>query len=149
MGNDFNILDSAGNPMFFVDGQAFSWGNKLSFQDMSGRELAFIDQKMMSFMPKYQIHRDGKIFAEVIKEFSWFSKEFTLDVPGPNDYSIKGRFWKHDYQFVRNGRIVASINKAPWAWSDCYGVEIEAGEDDISILSTVIVIDQILHDSDD
>ena len=31
-------------------------------------------------MPKYEIYRQGQLFAEVVKEFSWFNKSFTLDV---------------------------------------------------------------------
>ena len=115
-GDDFNIFDENKAPVFLVDGQAFSWGDKLSFQDMNGNELAFISQKLLSWKPKYEIYRNGGLFAEVVKEFSWFNKKFTLDVPGPNDYSIEGSFWLHDYAFVRGGRSVAVVSKALWAW---------------------------------
>ena len=69
-GDDFHILDESGTPVYFVDGAAFSWGSKLSFQDMAGNELAFIEQKLFSFLPHYRIHRDGELFAEVLKEFT-------------------------------------------------------------------------------
>ena len=146
LGDDFNIQDADGNDVFQVDGRAFSMGDKLSFQDMSGNELAFINQKMMTWMPKYEVYRGGRLFAEVVKEFSWFKSEFTLDVPGPNDYTIQGKFWRHDYTFERSGRIVADVSKALWAWTDTYGIEIVDGEDDVSILCAAIVIDQVLHD---
>lgn len=145
-GDDFHIYDAQQNPLFHVDGQAFSWGDKLAFKDMQGNELAFISQKLLSWMPRYEIYRDGKLFAEVSKDFSWFEKKFTLDVPGPNDYSIEGSFWLHDYTFARQGRTVATISKAYWAWTDTYGVETLDGEDDVSILCAAIVIDQVLHD---
>ena len=145
-GEDFFIYDQHKQPVYFVDGQAFSWGDKLSFQDLHQNELAFIQQKMLSWMPKYEILRDGVLFAEVKKEFSWFRKSFTLDVPGPNDYSVDGSFWKHDYQFSRGGRVVARVEKAFWSWTDTYGIEIIDGEDDVAILCTAIVIDQVLHD---
>ncbi|WP_193211752.1 LURP-one-related family protein [Luteolibacter marinus] len=145
-GDDFVIRDSAGNTAFRVEGEAFSWGDKLSFQDPAGRELAFIAQKMFSMMPRYEIHRNGSLFAEVVKEFGWFSKEFTLDVPGPNDYTIQGRFWTHDYEFIRGGRVVATVDKEFFSMSDTYGVRIAEGEDEVSILAACIVIDQVLHD---
>ena len=132
--------------MFFVDGEAFSWGDKLSFQDMQGNELAYISQKMFSWKPKYEIYCGGKLFAEVVKEWSWFRKSFTLNVPGPNDYEIDGSFWLHDYTFRRSGRVVANVSKAIWSWSDSYGIETVDGEDDVSILCACIVIDQVLHD---
>lgn len=145
-GDDFYIYDTDKNPVFFVDGAAFSWGDKLSFQDTEGTELAFISQKLISWKPRYRVYREGELFAEVVKEFSWFKKKFTLDVPGPNDYEIEGSFWLHDYTFTRRGKCVATVNKAFWAWSDTYGVETASGEDDVSILCAAIVIDQVLHD---
>ena len=41
-GDDYAIKDENENPVFIVDGAAFSWGDKLSFQDTSGNELAHI-----------------------------------------------------------------------------------------------------------
>ena len=145
-GDDFYIFDEHQNKVFFVDGKAFSWGDKLSFQDLEGNELAFISQKLLTWKPKYEIYRTGELFAEVVKEFRWFSKEFTLDVPGPNDYAITGKFWKHDYEFTRGGQTVAVVSKAFWSWTDTYGIEIIDGEDDVAILCAAIVIDQVLHD---
>lgn len=146
LGDDFHILDESGNPVYLVDGEAFSWGDKLSFQDLNGRELAFISQRLFNFFPKYDIYRDGALFAEMTKEFSWFNKTFTLDIPGPNDYTINGSFWDHDYEFLRENRVVARVSKAVWSWNHCYGVDIDEGEDDVSILCAAIVIDQVLHD---
>ena len=145
-GNDFSITDSNGAPQFLVDGQAFSWGKKLSFQDPNGNELAFISQKLISWRPRYQIMRNGVMFAEIVKEFSWFKQKFVLDVPGPNDYQIDGSFWQHEFVFTRRGSQVARISKSYWNWTDSYGVEIVDGEDDVSILCACIVIDQVLHD---
>src|ERR1051326_6004098 len=39
-GDDFCIRNEAGQDVFFVDGRAFSIGQKLSFQDMAPNELA-------------------------------------------------------------------------------------------------------------
>ena len=45
-GDDFTIEDQTGADRYFVDGAAFSIGDKLSFQDMRGTELARIEQKV-------------------------------------------------------------------------------------------------------
>ena len=145
-GDDFTIKDENQNDAFLVDGHAFSWGDKLSFQSMDGTELAFISQRLMSFMPRYEIHRGGQKFAEVVKKFSWFKSKFTLDVPGPNDYTITGSFWDHEYTFERQGRTVAQVSKQYWSWSDTYGIDIVDGEDDVAILATCVVIDLVCHD---
>jgi uncharacterized protein YxjI len=143
--DQFAITDANEKPCFYVEGTAFSWGSKLSFQDVQRNELAFINQELFSWKPRYQIIRDGRVFAEVVKEWSWFKKEFTLDIPGPNDYTIEGSFWQHEFVFTRAGRTVAVVSRDLWQWSHSYGVEIVDGEDDVSILCACIVIDQVLH----
>ena len=51
LGNDFRIRNEAGEDVFLVDGRALSIGDKLSFQDMAGKELAFIRQKLLAWGP--------------------------------------------------------------------------------------------------
>ncbi len=146
LGGDFVIKDETEADVYRVRGEAFSWGHKLSFQDMADHELAFISQKLWSLMPKYEIYRDGNPFAEVVREFSWLKSKFTLDVPGPNDYSVTGSFWEHEYAFERLGRQVARVSKDYWAWTDTYGIDIVDGEDDVAILATCVVIDLVCHE---
>ncbi len=145
-GDHFTIRDEAGNECFYVKGKAFSWGGNLTLTSISGKPLADISRKRFSFRTKYEIYREGNLFAEVRKEFAWFKSKFTLDVSGPNDYSIQGSFWDHEFTFNREGRTVAKISKSSWGWSDQYGIDINDEEDHISILATCIIIDQVLDD---
>ena len=107
-GDDFSIQDSEGNDVFLVDGKAFSIGDKLSFQDTAGNELAYISQKLLSFKKTYEIYRNGELFANIVKEWSLFKDNFSVDVPGPNDYEVTGNFWDSEYAFQRRGREVAT-----------------------------------------
>jgi uncharacterized protein YxjI len=143
MGDDFTIKDADSNDIFLVDGKAFSVGDKLSFQDMAGNELAYISQKLLSFKKHYDIYRGTQLFAQVIKELTFFKDKYTVDIPGPNDYEVKGNFCDHEYQFVRQGQEVAHVSQAFFTWSDTYGIDIIAGEDDITILATAVVIDLV------
>ena len=148
LGDDFTIKDSQGNDVFLVDGRTFSIGDKLSFQDMNGNELAFISQKVLSFKKTYEIYRNNQLFANVVKELTFFKDKFSVDVPGPNDYEVKGNFLQHEFEFIRSGRTVAHVSKQYFSWSDTYGIDIVEGEDDITILATAIVIDLICHGND-
>ncbi len=148
-GDDFRIKDADENDVFFVDGKALSFGDKLSFQDMSGNELAFIRQKLLSWGPTYEITRDGRLAAVVKKSlFTFFRCQFTVDVPGPDDLEADGDFSHHEYKFTRHGEAVASVSKKWFSWSDTYGVDIAPGEDDVLILASAVVIDQVCHDGD-
>jgi uncharacterized protein YxjI len=59
--------DSDGHDVYFVDGKAFSFGDQLSFQDLSGNELAFIRQRLLAWGKTYEISRAGEIVAVVRK----------------------------------------------------------------------------------
>lgn len=144
-GDDFAIRDDNGIDVFFVDGKAFTLGDKLSFQDMQGNELAFISQKLLSLKKRYEIYRSGQLFAEVQKEWTFFKDKFTVDVPGPNDYTVTGSFFDHEFNFERQGGIVARVSKRFFNLTDAYGVDIVSGEDDIVILATAVVIDLVCH----
>lgn len=143
MGDDFTIRDERDNDVFLVDGKAFSLGDKLSFRDLAGNELAYISQKLLSFKKRYDIYRDGQLFAEVVKELSLFKDKYTVDIPGPNDYEVKGNFWDHEYKFIRQGQEVAHVSKAFFTWADTYGIDIVSGEDHVTILATAVVIDLV------
>jgi uncharacterized protein YxjI len=145
-GDDFVIKDETGAERFKVDGKVFTIGNKLSFQDMGGRELAFIEQKLLSWGPKYEISRGGQLAAVVKKElFTLFRCRFLVDVPGPDDLEAQGDFFDHEYQFMRAGRVVGGCSKKWFSWSDTYGVEVAPGEDDVLILASSVVIDMVCH----
>ena len=145
-GNDFTIKDEQGKDHFFVDGKAFSLGDKLSFQDMQGNELAFIRQKLLSWGPTYEIYRGGRLFA-VVKQKLWtfLNYRFTVDVgadgPGPGDLEIQGDFTSHEYTFAEAGRPVAAVSRRWFSWADTYGVDVPPGADDVLILVCTVVVD--------
>jgi len=145
-GDDFVIKDAAGVGRFFVDGRAFSFGDKLSFQDMDGRELAFIQQKVLSWGPTYEVYRGGRLTAVVKKElFTFFKCRFSVDVPGPDDPEVEGDFLDHEYSFSRGGQTIARVSKQWFNWSDTYGVDVSDGQDDVLILAATVVIDLACH----
>ena len=144
-GDDFVIKNDRGEDVFYVDGKALSIGNKLSFQDMRGNELAFIRQRLLSWGPTYDIEYQGGV-ATVKKElFTFFRCAFTIDVPGPGDLEAQGNLTDHEYTFTRGGRTVARVSKTWFSMSDTYGVEIADGEDDVLILASTVVIDMCCH----
>ena len=149
-GDDFTIKDADGRDAYFVDGKVFSFGNKLSFQDRHGTELARIDQKLLSLGKQYEISRDGRTLAVVKKKlFTPFRAKFTVDVPGPDDLDAQGNFLDHEYVFERQGREVARVSKKWFSFADTYGVDVDAGEDDVLILASAVVIDLVSHPDDD
>ena len=156
LGQDFTIEDEEGNAAYKVDGRALSFGAKYSFQDMAGEELAFISQKVLSLKKRYQIFRQEEMVAEVSRDFSWRTllgsgrhfDRLTIDVPGPDDYSVQGSFFRREYRFTRGGQQVAEVSRKFFSLSDSYGIDISGDEDEVLILASAVVIDHIC-DSDE
>jgi len=145
-GDDFTIKNEAGQDVYFVDGRAFSIGQKLSFQDLQKNELAFVRQRLLSWGPTYEITRDGAVVAIVKKHlFTLFHCVFTVDVPGPDDLEARGNFLDMEYSFARADKMVAEVSKRWFSWSDTYGVDVASGEDDVLILASTVVIDMVCH----
>lgn len=61
----------------------------------------------------------------------------------------KGNFLDHEYTFTRHGSVVASVSKKWFSWTDTYGIEIGADEDDVLILASAVVIDLVCHSEED
>ena len=139
--NVFKILDDYGNLAFQVEGKFFSIGHNLSFVSAIGEHLAEIRQRLLTLLPRYEIYRGGEHFATITKDFSFFTDQFTLDVPGPNDYVITGSFWQYEYEFHRGEEVVAVVSREFGTLTDKYSVDIVHGEDVVSVLATVVVID--------
>lgn len=148
-GDDFTIKDETGRDIYVVDGRAISIGDKLSFQDLDGHELAFIKQRILAWGKTYEIVRDGEVAAVVKKHlFALIHHRFTVDVPGPDDLEAQGNFLDHEYTFTRGDRTVATVSKRWFSFTDTYGVDVTNGEDPVLILASAVVVDLACHPDD-
>jgi uncharacterized protein YxjI len=146
--DSYVIRNENEEPVYQVKGEVFSLGKKLSFQDMDGNELLFIRQRLLTWLPKYEISRNDHTLAVVEKEWSFFKCRFSVDVPGPDDYEAGGDFIDHEYEFQQHGQSVALVTKKWFSWTDTYGIEIAEGHDAALLLACAVVIDEICHDGD-
>jgi len=148
IGDKFTITDENGKPVFFVKEKFLTIGDRLSFMDMKGSLIFYIKQKVLSLNKQYRIYNNKKLVARVIKKFKPFNDKFLIDLPGDNDYIVRGDFINHRYSFIRDGRKVAQISKKWNSFTDNYMVEIGPHEDDLIILASAIIIDMASHKKD-
>jgi uncharacterized protein YxjI len=147
LADNFTIKNEQEQDVFLVKGKVFSFGDKLSFQDLAGNELVFIDQRLLNWSPTYELWKGDELLAVVKRElFSFIHHRFTVDVPGPNDLEAEGDFLDHEYTISRGGSVVATVSKRWFSWADTYGIEIADGEDDVLVLATAVVVDMVCHD---
>jgi uncharacterized protein YxjI len=140
-GDKFHVFNEFEEDQYCIKGEVFTLGKKLHLYDMSGDELAFIHQKVMSFRPKYYISRNGVDIAQIIKKFTFFRQEYLVDGLG---WTVSGDFWAHEYEISAIGRTIASISKRWFSWGDTYEIDIADDADKVMALCVVLVIDAVL-----
>lgn len=148
IGDSFSIKDDIGSDVFNVRRQILSFGKKLRIYDLADNELCYIEQKIFKFMPEYDIYVGGLHIANVKKKFAFFKNDFEINSPG-SQYYVDGDIWAHEFAIYKNNSMIARISKKFFSFSDTYGVEIDDGEDQITVLALAIVIDMVCHDHDD
>ena len=116
----------------------FSFGKKLHVYDMDGMEVAFIQQKVFSFKPRYFVYMCGEQVAEIVKEITLFMPKYRIEGLG---WEIDGDFWAHDYAITCDGLNIVTIRKEWMTWGDSYELNIAEGESEIMALAVVLCID--------
>lgn len=148
LGDSFAIKDEAGNDIFLAKAQLLSFGNKLRIFNLTGNELCYIEQKVFKFMPEYDIYIAGIHVVNVKKKFAFFKNDFVITSPG-TQYYVDGDFFAHEFSIYKDGRPVAAISKKYFSFSDTYTVDVDDGQDQMTILALAIVVDMVCHDNND
>ncbi len=142
LGEDSDITDESGNPVFRVDGKVLSLHNTLVLKDGTGAEVARVERKLLTLRPTYEISVRGREVAEVRKQFfTPFREKYTIDIPGPNDLELAGNLLDHEFTVSQRGQVVATVSKRWFAISETYAVDIAPGGDDLLILAGVLALD--------
>lgn len=134
----FTVKNSFGEDVYQVEGEFFSLGKKLHIYDMSGREVAFIQQKLLSFLPRYYVYVGDSQVAEIVRKFTLLRPKY--EVLGLN-WQVAGDFFAHNYVITDGNSMIVEINKEWMTWGDCYELNISPNANEIIALATVLAID--------
>src|SRR5512133_1432688 len=123
LGGDLTITDDHGRQVYFVDGKLISLGRRLEIKDPDSREvLAVIQQRIIALLPTFEIHLPDGINVTISKRISLLTDRLKADVRGPGDLDVHGDLFHHEYSIDRHGREVAHVSKRCVALVDSYGV---------------------------
>jgi uncharacterized protein YxjI len=148
LGDQYDVTDSQGNPVYRVQGHLFALGKKLDLLDMAGNEVAKIHQRLLSLVSEYDILQGDQVVAVVKKRmFSLFHARFTVEGPG-GVYEMEGDWINWNYEIRANGQTVAQISQQFSLVQDRYGMEIVEGANVPLLLCLAIVIDEVSHPND-
>ena len=138
-GDTYDVYDSDGQPKYYVKAKVFSLGHQIHvYNKATGEEVGSIHQKLLTFLPQFQIVIGGSVVGLIKKEFSFFRPRYYVDFRG---WDVSGDFLGWDYTAYCNGREVLSVSKELLTWGDTYTLSFSSEADEIPGLLLVLAID--------
>ena len=136
--DSYDIYDEFGNTLFTVKGE-LSWGHMLRIYDALGNEVGYVKEKILTFLPKFEMYMGENYIGSINKEFTFFKPKFNIEYMG---WNVEGDWFEWDYNIVdASGNTVANISKDVWKWRDTYVIDIYNSHDTIYALMLVLAID--------
>jgi uncharacterized protein YxjI len=137
--DSYDIYDEHGETLFTVKGQ-LAWGHTLHISDKSGMHIATLKQRVLTFLPKFDIYLGDQCVGSIMKQFTLFKPSFSVDC---NGWHVEGNFWEWDYKILSGNHVVATIEKQLLNWTDTYIIDIGDGNDCLMALMVVLAIDAV------
>ena len=136
--DSYDIYDEQGNTLYVVKGQ-LAWGHCLKIFDAYGQEVGTVKERLLTFLPKFEIYLGDTYLGCIKKEFSFFKPSYDIDY---NGWHIEGSFMEWDYDITdTTGNTVASISKEILHWTDQYVIDVVDENDALIALMFVLAID--------
>ena len=136
--DSYDIYDEAGNTVYVVKGQ-LSWGHKLVIYDAYGNEVGMVVQKVLTFLPKFEIYKNGSYIGCLRKEFSFLTPHYNIDY---NGWHIDGTIMEWDYSILdQSGYSIARVSKELFHMTDTYVIDVQNPGNALDALMFVLAID--------
>ena len=136
--DSYDIYDESGNTVYTVKGQ-LSWGHCLKIYDNLGTEIGTVKERVLTFLPKFEIYLGNDYVGCISKEFSFFTPKFDIDF---NGWHVDGELFEWDYRIMDpSGECIATISKELFNWTDTYVIDVSDPKDALCALMLVLAID--------
>lgn len=136
--DSYDIYDEWGNTVYTVRGQ-LSWGHLLKIYDAQGYAVGTVRERVLTFLPKFEMYLGDRYMGCVRKRFSFFRPVFDLNC---NGWQVEGDWfeWDYDIRSARGARV-ATISKQLFRWSDTYVIDVADPNHALCALMVVLAID--------
>lgn len=136
--DSYDVYDENENPKYFVKAEFFSLGHQLHVYDRNNHELGVIRQRLLTFLPAFEIEIGGRVRGEIRKQFSFFKPRYEIDY---NGWRVEGDFLGWDYDVYNGCSSIIHISKELFHWGDTYTINFSDPQDELEGLMLVIAID--------
>lgn len=136
--DSYDVYDEAGCVAYTVKGQ-LAWGHCLKIYDAMGREIGMVKERVLTWLPKFEMYLGERCIGSINKEFSFFRPRFHIDC---NGWQVEGDFFEWDYRIhAADGREVATVSKQLLNWTDTYVLDVANPADALGVLMLALAID--------
>lgn len=136
--DSYDVYNEESEVLYIVKGE-LAWGHLLRIYDENGNEVGMLKEKVLTFLPKFEIYMGNQCIGSIKKEFTLLKPRFNIDF---NGWQIKGDWFEWDYQILdSNNRLVATVSKELWNWTDTYTIDVVNEKDAVYALMIVLAID--------
>ena len=136
--DSYDIYDENGCAKYFVKAEFFALGHQLHVYDQHRQEIGVIRQKLLTFLPAFEIEIGGRIIGTIQKQFTFFKPKYEIDY---NGWRVEGDFLGWDYDVYSGCSAVIHISKELLHWGDTYVIDFQNPADELDGLFLVIAID--------
>lgn len=136
--DSYDIYNEAGETVYTVRGQ-LAWGHCLKIYDAHGREVGTVRERILAFLPKFEMYISERYIGCISREFTFFRPKYNIDC---NGWQVEGDFFEWDYTVSDStGKNVASVSKELFNWTDTYIIDVCQPQDALCALMLVLAID--------
>ncbi len=135
--DSYDIYDEHGNTVFTVEGR-MAWGKRLEIHDAAGIHIGTLAQKVFTFLPTFELFLGERPVGTIKKAFSFFHPSFDIDC---NGWHIEGDWIEWDYSVREGDRLVATVCKKVFQWTDTYVIDVYDPADAVTVLMVALAID--------
>lgn len=137
--DSYDVYDEQGNARYYVKAELFALGHHIHiYRKDTGEEVGAIHQRLLTFLPKFDIEINGQIVGTVHKELSFFRPRYIVDY---KDWSVQGDMFAWDYSVCKGDMEVMSIHKQWLSWGDTYVLDYHNPSFELPGLMIVLAID--------
>ena len=116
--DSYDIYDDNGATVFTIEGK-LAWGHCLHILNAAGEHIGTVQQRVLTFLPKFDLYEFDRCIGTIKKEFTFFVPHFT----------------------VEGSDTVATIGKELFHWTDTYVIDVADPADALHALMVVLAID--------
>lgn len=136
--DSYDVYDEDGNAKYFVKAEFFALGHQLHVYDQNNHEIGVIRQKILTFLPAFEIEIGGRSIGMIQKQFAFFKPKYEIDY---NGWRVEGDFLGWEYDVYSGCSAVIHISKELFQWGDTYVIDFGDPADELDGLLLVIAID--------